>query len=48
MTGFPVVILISGRGTNLQAIVDEVRASVERAAPGRSGTTPTAGPPGGS
>lgn len=26
MTGFPVVILISGRGTNLQAIVDEVRA----------------------
>ena len=25
MTGFPVVILISGRGTNLQAIVDEVR-----------------------
>ncbi len=26
MTGFPVVILISGRGSNLQAIVDEVRA----------------------
>lgn len=26
MTGFPVVILISGRGSNLQAIVDAVRA----------------------